>query len=232
MRAWTARAWTDAFEEAYEGFCDALERGKDTWLDPYAAEHPSEFFAVISEAFFEDPAETRRRYPDVFDQLRLFYDRIPHDHRAQADRSTCPSRARSSAGASSSASTTRRSTRCRPSWRRSASVAWDGYIKYRKSPRTQAAGAGVFRSRLSSSRWNGCETRSAIRDAEKRQRDPASPSRILIVSGATRSEHTCPGEVSKTRRLADHAAQDHRGAAPASRSTCSSSRTSPTSRGR
>ena len=46
------RAWRAAFEAAYQGFCDALERGKDTWLDPYAAEHPSEFFAVISEAFF------------------------------------------------------------------------------------------------------------------------------------------------------------------------------------
>jgi Mlc titration factor MtfA (ptsG expression regulator) len=72
-----ARAWIGAFKQAYEGFCDALERGKDTWLDPYAAEHPSEFFAVISEAFFERPAETRRRYPDVYEQLKLFYKQDP-----------------------------------------------------------------------------------------------------------------------------------------------------------
>ena len=70
-------AWTAAFKEAYAGFCDALERGKDTWLDPYAAEHPSEFFAVISEAFFEQPAETKHRYPDVYHQLRLFYRQDP-----------------------------------------------------------------------------------------------------------------------------------------------------------
>jgi Mlc titration factor MtfA (ptsG expression regulator) len=70
-------AWAAAFREAYEGVCDALERDKETWLDPYAAEHPSEFFAVISEAFFEDPAETRRRYPDVYDQLKLFYRQDP-----------------------------------------------------------------------------------------------------------------------------------------------------------
>jgi MtfA peptidase len=70
-------AWAAAFEQAYEGFCDAVERGKDTWLDPYAAEHPSEFFAVISEAFFEDPTETRRRYPDVYEQLKLFYRQDP-----------------------------------------------------------------------------------------------------------------------------------------------------------
>jgi Mlc titration factor MtfA (ptsG expression regulator) len=70
-------AWTAAFEEAYAGFCDAVDRDKETWLDPYAAEHPSEFFAVISEAFFTDPAETRHRYPNVFDQLRLFYRQDP-----------------------------------------------------------------------------------------------------------------------------------------------------------
>jgi len=71
------RAWTAAFQVAYSGFCDALERGRETWLDPYAAEHPSEFFAVLSEAFFEHPQETRRRYPDVYDQLRLFYRQDP-----------------------------------------------------------------------------------------------------------------------------------------------------------
>jgi Mlc titration factor MtfA (ptsG expression regulator) len=70
-------AWARVFEEAYEGFCDAVERGKDTWLDPYAAEHPSEFFAVISEAFFIEPAETRRRYPGVYAQLKLFYRQEP-----------------------------------------------------------------------------------------------------------------------------------------------------------
>ena len=71
------KAWLAAFEQAYQGFCDAVDRDKETWLDPYAAEHPSEFFAVISEAFFTDPAETRRRYPDVYDQLKLFYRQDP-----------------------------------------------------------------------------------------------------------------------------------------------------------
>jgi hypothetical protein len=71
------RAWRAAFDEAYDGFCDAVERGRDTWLDPYAAEHPSEFFAVISEAFFREAQETRRRYRDVYDQLALFYRQDP-----------------------------------------------------------------------------------------------------------------------------------------------------------
>jgi len=82
--------------------------------------------------------------------------------------------------------------------------AWDGYIKYRKSPRTQAAG-GEFADPAFQLPVEWLRTRTAIREAETRQKDPAAPSRILIVSGATRSEHTCPGEASKTRRLAEHA---------------------------
>jgi multimeric flavodoxin WrbA len=41
-----------------------------------------------------------------------------------------------------------------------------------------------------------------VQEAERRQKDPATPSRILLVNGAARSEHTCPGESSKTWRLA------------------------------
>jgi hypothetical protein len=70
-------AWAEAFRIAYQGFCDAVDRGRETWLDPYAAEAPAEFFAVVSEAFFEAPNETRRRYPDVYEQLRQFYRQDP-----------------------------------------------------------------------------------------------------------------------------------------------------------
>ena len=71
------RAWEETFRIAYAGFCDAVDREKETWLDAYAAEAPAEFFAVISEAFFEKPNETRRRYPDVYEQLKLFYRQDP-----------------------------------------------------------------------------------------------------------------------------------------------------------
>jgi multimeric flavodoxin WrbA len=83
-------------------------------------------------------------------------------------------------------------------------IAWNGYIEYRKSPRTQAAGKGFADEKfMLPVEW--LAARDAIRAAEKKQRNPRSRSRVLVVSGATRSEHTCPGEVSKTRRLANHA---------------------------
>ena len=70
-------AWSAAFSKAYDGFCNAVDRGRDTWLDPYAAEDPAEFFAVLSETFFVHPLQTRRRYPDVYDQLRRYYRQDP-----------------------------------------------------------------------------------------------------------------------------------------------------------
>ena len=84
--------------------------------------------------------------------------------------------------------------------------AWDGYIKYRKSPRTRAAGP-EFSDPTFKLPVEWLQARVAIQKASKRRTDAASPSRILVVSGSTRSEHSCPGEVSKTRRLAAHAAK-------------------------
>lgn len=83
-------------------------------------------------------------------------------------------------------------------------VAWDGYAAYRKSPLCAPAGPG-FSDPAQELPVEWLETRRQIQAAAQRQQDPASPSRILIVNGSTRSEHTCPGEISKTRRLAQAA---------------------------
>lgn len=72
-----AALWQAALEEAYTGFCDAVDREKETWLDPYAAESLAEFFAVASEAFFEAPWELKRRYADLYDQFTRFYRQDP-----------------------------------------------------------------------------------------------------------------------------------------------------------
>lgn len=69
--------WRAVFDAAYRHFCDAVDRGKETFIDPYAAEHPSEFFAVVSEVFFEWPHELKADYPKVYEQLALFYRQDP-----------------------------------------------------------------------------------------------------------------------------------------------------------
>src|SRR5205823_13858462 len=44
--------------------------------------------------------------------------------------------------------------------------------------------------------------REAIKQAQQRHDDPHGPARILLIVGSSRSEHTCPGESSKSYRLA------------------------------
>jgi MtfA peptidase len=65
--------WSSVFSEAYEHFRARVERGDAVAIDPYAAETPAEFFAVLSEAFFEIPDKVRAAYPRVYDQLAAFY---------------------------------------------------------------------------------------------------------------------------------------------------------------
>ncbi len=70
-------AWSAAFTRAYEHFCREVDGGAETPIDDYAAESPAEFFAVISEAFFEAPLTLGETYPDVYAQLVQFYRQDP-----------------------------------------------------------------------------------------------------------------------------------------------------------
>jgi len=77
-------AWARAFGEAYAQFCRFVDEGHDPWLDPYAAESPSEFFAVASEAFFEAPLLLREDMAAVYEQMRLFYRQDPAEGERRA----------------------------------------------------------------------------------------------------------------------------------------------------
>lgn len=57
----------------YEALCEAVDRGQDSFLDPYAAEDEAEFFAVASEAFIETPRELAAAHPDIYAALAAFY---------------------------------------------------------------------------------------------------------------------------------------------------------------
>ncbi|WP_417070174.1 zinc-dependent peptidase [Niveibacterium terrae] len=71
------RDWERAFSLAYRSFCRCVDAGENLGIDPYAAEHPAEFFAVLSEVFFASPATLARLYPAVYRQLALFYRQDP-----------------------------------------------------------------------------------------------------------------------------------------------------------
>lgn len=83
---------------------------------------------------------------------------------------------------------------------RIAEAAWVAYDAGRKAPHTRKAGRGFADPsyRLSVD-W--LAARAAIASAQQRHDDPKGADRFLLINGSARSEHTCPGEESKTWRL-------------------------------
>jgi Mlc titration factor MtfA (ptsG expression regulator) len=69
--------WKKTRFAAYEHFQARVERSERTVIDPYAAESPAEFFAVLSEVFFVDPRLLRHEYPRVYEQFARFYRQEP-----------------------------------------------------------------------------------------------------------------------------------------------------------
>jgi multimeric flavodoxin WrbA len=85
---------------------------------------------------------------------------------------------------------------------RATEIAWQNYQASRKSPRTRAAEEGFADPNYQlSEEW--LTARQAVKEAEVRQKDRSLPSRVLIINASPRSEHTCPGEMSKTYRLVE-----------------------------
>jgi Mlc titration factor MtfA (ptsG expression regulator) len=56
---------------------NASDAGLPTLLDQYGSKNPAEFFAVITEAFFERPRALKTKHPALFAQLQRFYKQDP-----------------------------------------------------------------------------------------------------------------------------------------------------------
>jgi Mlc titration factor MtfA (ptsG expression regulator) len=69
--------WARVFTREYETLVRRVERGGRTVLDEYAAESPAEFFAVVSEYFFELPGELRARHAELYRLLQAYYRQDP-----------------------------------------------------------------------------------------------------------------------------------------------------------
>ena len=67
------REWSKVFWEEFDRLRVALGTGQPTFLDPYAASAPAEFFAVVTEAFFERPRELESQHAGLYEQLRRYY---------------------------------------------------------------------------------------------------------------------------------------------------------------
>jgi len=71
------REWIATMQAAFDRQVKRVEGGRDTAIDPYAAEAPEEFFAVTSELHFSQPAVLRAAEPKVAKLLADFYGPSP-----------------------------------------------------------------------------------------------------------------------------------------------------------
>ncbi|MDQ6690805.1 MAG: zinc-dependent peptidase [Gemmatimonadota bacterium] len=70
-------AWARVMSAEFNALRNAADAGEQTLLNEYGATNPSEFFAVITEVFFERPRALRKRHPALFAQLQRFYRQDP-----------------------------------------------------------------------------------------------------------------------------------------------------------
>ena len=81
-------------------------------------------------------------------------------------------------------------------------IAWGAYKEGRKAPITQKAGKGFADPDYDLSvEWKN--TRDRLLQIDAHRKSATSKSRVLVICGSPRNDGTCPGEMSKTYRLAE-----------------------------
>lgn len=72
-----AAAWKRDLSAAWDDLAHRAELGQRLPIDSYALEDPAEFFAVLSETFFESPRSLQSAWPAVYGHLAEFYRQDP-----------------------------------------------------------------------------------------------------------------------------------------------------------
>ncbi|WP_422018648.1 zinc-dependent peptidase [Roseateles sp.] len=72
--------WIEVIDAEWERFCERIDAGEETLIDPYGGEAVEEFFAVAVEAFFVAPTAMRAEEPAMYELLAGFFKQDPHAH--------------------------------------------------------------------------------------------------------------------------------------------------------
>ncbi len=84
--------------------------------------------------------------------------------------------------------------------RRLEAIAWHAYTENHKAPVTRKAGPDYADPDYDlSEEWRA--TADRLQQAQTRWKDPATPTRALVICGSPRNDGSCPGEMSKSYRL-------------------------------
>ena len=71
------KIWSRVFSQAFDTLKERSNRGLSSegyiLLGEYALKNEAEFFAVCSERFFQTPQALKTNFPDIYQELKLFY---------------------------------------------------------------------------------------------------------------------------------------------------------------
>ncbi len=70
-------AWARVLSQEYKKLLIDLQRHHQHLIDAYGATNPAEFFAVVTELFFEKPVALQKLHPALYEQLAAFYQQDP-----------------------------------------------------------------------------------------------------------------------------------------------------------
>lgn len=71
------RDWARVLGAEYARLQGEIALGIPSLVSPYAATKPAEFFAVVTELFFERPADLKRQHPELYEEFRQYYRQDP-----------------------------------------------------------------------------------------------------------------------------------------------------------
>ena len=69
--------WAEVMTQEYLRLGHDIQQGKKTVIDSYGATNPAEFFAVVTETFFEKPQQLLRWHPELYRLLQHYYQISP-----------------------------------------------------------------------------------------------------------------------------------------------------------
>ena len=69
--------WAKILSREYESLKNIEKNGAWSYIDIYGAKNPAEFFAVVTEAFFEKPRQLKKKHPELYNELCGYYNLDP-----------------------------------------------------------------------------------------------------------------------------------------------------------
>ena len=73
------REWSSTMTKEFKKLKREIAKDHETFIDDYGASSPAEFFAVLTETFFEQPKILQKKHPKLYKILSEFYHQDPSE---------------------------------------------------------------------------------------------------------------------------------------------------------